>query len=67
MMIKMNTQYKLIILAISMLLFANAMLIYANAEEEESLDKKYCADYSGKWNDNKEKCEIEDEEERTYL
>ncbi len=34
--------------------------------KEENKPKEYCKDYGGEWNNNKAKCEIEDDEERTY-
>lgn len=34
--------------------------------KEENKPKEYCKDYGGEWDDDREKCEIEDEEERTY-
>ena len=65
-----HTNY-LILFTISVLLLGhsvNTIIAEKNDDDnkEENKPKEYCKDYGGEWNDDKEKCEIEDEEERTY-
>lgn len=55
----------LILFTISILLLGPLVNIIF-AEKNDNKPKEYCKDYEGKWNDDKEKCEIEDDEERTY-
>ena len=54
----------LVILIITMMtasLFATS-ITYKGAYGDK--DEKICSNYDGEWNDNKNKCEIEDDEER---
>ena len=44
--------------------FALASMINAEEGEEYNLTEKVCSDYDGKWDDEKEICKIEDEEEK---
>ena len=61
----------LILFTISILLLGpsiNTIIADKNNDDnkEENKPKEYCKEYEGEWDDNKEKCEIEDEDERTY-
>jgi len=59
----------LILFTISILLLGpsvNTIFADKNNNKEENKPKEFCKDYGGEWNEGKEKCEIEDDEERTY-
>jgi len=60
----------ILLFTISIILLGHSVnTIFAEKNDdnkEQNKPKEYCKDYGGEWNDDKEKCEIEDDEERTY-
>lgn len=54
-------------LLIIMIIISFAILPMINVEGKEkyNLPKKACPNYGGEWNDKKEICQIEDDEEKT--
>jgi hypothetical protein len=61
----------IILFTISIILlepFVNTIFAEKSGDDkkEKNKPKEYCKDYGGEWNDDKEKCEIEGDEERTY-
>jgi hypothetical protein len=56
---------KITLLIIMMIFsFALAPMINVKGEEKYNLPEKVCPDYDGQWDDQKEICKIEDEEEK---
>jgi hypothetical protein len=64
-----QTTYILLFTIPIILLGPSVNTIFAEKNEdnkEQNKPKEHCKDYGGEWDDDKEKCEIEDDEERTY-